>query len=239
MTFERGSLVLVDYTARLRDSDVVIDTTRPDDSIELEDATPGAVYQPKLVSVGDPSYPVPKGFDAVISQAELGAQQTVAVPPPEAYGERNRTKVKMVTIRKLGEDAEKVSVGDAVKIDNNTGVIRFIGSGRVQIDFNHKYAGKTVLYDFKVVKSLDSTTERIEAILDNAGMLREPDSYTLADNRLEVSIPTSMLRSDTLQNKKFILQMNLFQFVPDLAEVRFMETYKNVTSIPQNKPESD
>ena len=239
MTFERGSLVLVDYTARLRDSDVVIDTTRPDDSIELEDATPGAVYQPKLVSVGDPSYPVPKGFDAVISQAELGAQQTVAVPPQEAYGERNRTKVKMVTIRKLGEDAEKVSVGDAVKIDNNTGVIRFIGSGRVQIDFNHKYAGKTVLYDFKVVKSLDSTTERIEAILDNAGMLREPDSYTLADNRLEVSIPTSMLRSDTLQNKKFILQMNLFQFVPDLAEVRFMETYKNVTSIPQNKPESD
>ena len=239
MTFERGSLVLVDYTARLRDSDVVIDTTRPDDSIELEDATPGAVYQPKLVSVGDPSYPVPKGFDAVISQAELGAQQTVAVPPPEAYGERNRTKVKMVTIRKLGEDAEKVSVGDAVKIDNNTGVIRFIGSGRVQIDFNHKYAGKTVLYDFKVVKSLDSTTERIEAILNNAGMLREPDSYTLADNRLEVSIPTSMLRSDTLQNKKFILQMNLFQFVPDLAEVRFMETYKNVTSIPQNKPESD
>lgn len=239
MTFERGSLVLVDYTARLQDSDVVIDTTRTDDSTKLEDAAPGAVYQPRLVSVGDPSYPVLKGFDAVISQAELGVQQTVAVSPQEAYGERNRAKVRMVTIRKLGEDAEKVSVGDVVKIDNNIGVIRFIGSGRVQIDFNHRYAGKTVLYDFKVVKLLDSATEKIEAILNDAGVPQEPDSYALTDNKLEVSVPASMLRSDTLQNRKFLLQMALFQFVPDLVEVRFVETYKNAASDPQNKPESN
>ena len=31
----------------------------------------------------------------------------------------------MIPLRKLGEDAEKVSVGDTVEIDNKKGIIRF------------------------------------------------------------------------------------------------------------------
>lgn len=237
MTFERGSLVMVDYTARLKDADIVIETTRADDSSKLEDPAPGAVYQPKLVSIGDPSYPVLKGFDAALAGAELAAPQTVEVPPDGAYGDRNRAKVKMVTIRKLGEDAERASVGDMVTIDNRVGTVRFIGSGRVQIDFNHRYAGRSVLYDFNVVKSLDSATDRIGAILDDAGMLPEPDGYTLEGDKLEVRVPESMLRSDNLQNAKFLLQMGLFQFVPDLSEVRFVEVYKNTAKAPPTEPQ--
>lgn len=237
MTFERGSLVMVDYTARLKDTNIVIETTRADDSSKLEDPAPGAVYQPKLVSIGDPSYPVLKGFDAALVGAELAVPRTVEVPPDGAYGDRSRAKVKMVTIRKLGEDAERASVGDMVTVDNRVGTVRFIGSGRVQIDFNHRYAGRSVLYDFNVVKSLDSATDRIEAILDDAGMLPEPDGYTLEGDKLEVRVPENMLRSDNLQNAKFLLQMGLFQFVPDLSEVRFVEVYKNTTKAPPTKPQ--
>lgn len=237
MTFERGSLVMVDYTARLKDADIVIETTRADDSSKLEDPAPGAVYQPKLVSVGDPSYPVLKGFDVALAGAELAVPQTVEVPPDGAYGDRSRAKVKMVTIRKLGEDAERASVGDMVTVDNRVGTVRFIGSGRVQIDFNHRYAGRAVLYDFNVVKSLDSATDRIEAILNDAGMLPEPDGYTLEGDKLEVRVPESMLRSDNLQNSKFLLQMGLFQFVSDLSEVRFVEVYKNAVKAPPAEPQ--
>ena len=239
MTFERGSLVMVDYTARLKDADTVIETTRADDSSKLEDPAPGTVYQPKLVSIGDPSYPVLKGFDAALAGAELAVPQTVEVPPDGAYGDRSRAKVKMVTIRKLGEDADRASVGDMVTVDNRVGTVRFIGSGRVQIDFNHRYAGRSVLYDFNVVKSLDSATDRIEAILSDAGMLPEPDGYALEGDKLEVRIPEGMLRSDKLQNTKFLLQMGLFQFAPDLSEVRFVETYKNITKTSPPKPEED
>ena len=37
----------------------------------------------------------------------------------------------MIPLRKLGEDAEKVSIGDMIEVDNKKGVVRFIGSGRV------------------------------------------------------------------------------------------------------------
>ena len=244
MTFERGSLIMVDYTARLKDADTVIETTRAADSPKLEDPKPGAVYRPKLVSIGDPSYPVPKGFDAALAEAEIAVPQTVEVPPDGAFGERSRSKVKMVTLRKLGEDADRASVGDVVTVDKRVGTVRFIGSGRVQIDFNLRYAGRSILYDFNVVKSLDSAADRIEAILGNVGMLPDPAGYTLEGDKLEVRVPEGMLRNDKLQNTKYLLQMGLFQFVPDLSEVRFVETYNNAakTSPPEpaeDEPEAD
>ena len=43
----------------------------------------------------------------------------------------------------------------------------FIGSGRVQIDYNHRYAGKTILFDVNVIKSLDSPNDKVDGILKN------------------------------------------------------------------------
>ncbi|NIU01465.1 MAG: peptidylprolyl isomerase, partial [Nitrosopumilaceae archaeon] len=65
----------------------------------------------------------------------------------------------------MGEDAEKVSVGDTIEIEGRKGIIRFIGSGRVQVDFNHRYAGKTIVYDVNVVKALESPEDKILGIL--------------------------------------------------------------------------
>ena len=71
----------------------------------------------------------------------------------------------MIPLRKLGEDAEKVSIGDTIEVDNKKGVIRFIGSGRVQIDYNHRFAGKTIVYDVNVLKELKSDEEKTTEIL--------------------------------------------------------------------------
>ena len=71
----------------------------------------------------------------------------------------------MIPLRKLGEDAEKVSIGDTIEVDNKKGVVRFIGSGRVQIDYNHRFAGKTVLYDIKVLKEFKTDDEKTSGIL--------------------------------------------------------------------------
>ena len=43
-------------------------------------------------------------------------------------------------------------------MDNRTGIIRFIGSGRVEIDFNHRYAGRTLVYDVKYIKEARQKT---------------------------------------------------------------------------------
>ncbi len=228
MTFNKGSLVLIDYTAKVKDSEEIFDTTIEEDAKKHSIHEPNVKYQPKLVSIGEVSYPVLKGLDEALAKTTVGDKLTVEVTPDKGFGERDSGKVRMIPIRKLGEDAEKVSVGDTIEVDNKRGIIRFIGSGRVQIDYNHRYAGKTILYDVNVIKSLDSPNDKVDGILKNRLPLEDSKiSFELKDKEISITIPDEILRADGLQIMKHFIQLDIFKFVPSLEKVNFIETHLN------------
>jgi len=228
LTFNKGSLILIDYTAKVKDSQEVFDTTIEEDAKKFSIHEPNVKYQPKLVSIGEVSYPVLKGLDEALSKTTLGDKLTVEVTPDKGFGERDSSKVRMIPIRKLGEDAEKVSVGDTIEIDNKRGIIRFIGSGRVQIDYNHRFAGKTILYEVNVIKSLDSPSDKIDGILKNRLPLEDSKiKFELNDKEVNITIPEEILRADGLQIMKHFIQLDIFKFVPSLEKVNFIETHLN------------
>ncbi|MEK6866556.1 MAG: FKBP-type peptidyl-prolyl cis-trans isomerase [Thermoproteota archaeon] len=228
MTFNKGSLILIDYTAKVKDSEEIFDTTIEEDAKKHSIHEPNVKYQPKLVSIGEVSYPVLKGLDEALAKTTVGDKLTVEVTPDKGFGERDSGKVRMIPIRKLGEDAEKVSVGDTIEVDNKRGIIRFIGSGRVQIDYNHRYAGKTILYDVNVVKSLDSPNDKVDGILKNRLPLEDSKiTFELKDKEVNITIPEEILRADGLQIMKHFIQLDIFKFVPSLEKVNFIETHLN------------
>lgn len=230
MTFNKGSLVLIDYTAKVKDTEEIFDTTIEEDAKKHSIHEPNVKYQPKLVSIGEVSYPVLKGLDEALAKTNVGDKLTVEVTPDKGFGERDSSKVRMIPIRKLGEDAEKVSVGDTIEVDNKRGIIRFIGSGRVQIDYNHRYAGKTILYDVNVVKSLDSPNDKVDGILKNRLPLEDSKiTFELKDKEVSITIPEEILRADGLQIMKHFIQLDIFKFVPSLEKVNFIETHLNKT----------
>jgi len=163
LTFNKGSLILVDYTAKVKDTNEVFETTIEEEAKKHSLHDPNIKYQPKLVSIGE-SWVI-KGLDEALANSKVGDKTTVEVTPDKGFGDRDSGKVRMIALRKLGEDAEKVSVGDTIEIDQKKGIIRYIGSGRVQVDYNHRFAGKTILYDVNVLKSLDSDEDKIKGIL--------------------------------------------------------------------------
>ncbi len=228
MTFNKGSLILVDYTAKVKDSDEVFDTTIEEDAKKYSIHEQNVKYHPKLVSIGEVSYPVLKGLDEALAKTSVGDKLTVEVTPDKGFGERDSKKVRMIPIRKLGEDAEKVSVGDTIEVDNKRGIIRFIGSGRVQMDYNHRYAGKTILYDVNVIKSLDSSSDKIDGILKNRFPVEDSKiSFDLKDKEVNIVIPEEILRADGLQIMKHFIQLDIFKFVPTLEKASFVETHTN------------
>jgi len=228
LTFNKGSLILVDYTAKVKDSQEVFDTTIEEDAKKYSIHEPNVKYQPKLVSIGEVSYPVLKGLDEALSKTTLGDKLTVEVTPDKGFGERDASKVRMIPVRKLGEDAEKVSVGDTIEVDNKRGIIRFIGSGRVQIDYNHRYAGKTILYEVNVIKSLDSPNDKIDGILKNRLPLEDSKiKFELKDKEVNITIPEEILRADGLQIMKHFIQLDIFKFIPSLEKINFIETHLN------------
>ena len=210
------------------DSGEVFDTTIEEEAKKHSIHESNVKYQPKLVSIGEVSYPVLKGLDEALAKTSVGEKLTVEVTPDKGFGERDSGKVRMIPIRKLGEDAEKVSVGDTIEVDNKRGIIRFIGSGRVQIDYNHKYAGKTILYDVNVVKSLDSSADKVDGILQSRLPLENSKvNFELKDKEVSITIPEEILRADGLQIMKHFIQLDIFKFVPSLEKINFVETHVN------------
>ena len=237
MTFEKGSLILVDYTAKVKDTEEIFDTTVEEDAKKHSIHEPNVKYQPKLVSIGEVSYPVLKGLDEALAKTSVTDKLTVEVTPDKGFGERDSKKVRMIPVRKLGEDAEKVTVGDSIEIDGKRGIIRYIGSGRVQIDYNHRYAGKTILFDVNVIKSLDSASDKIDGILKSRLPVEDTKiEFDLKDNEVNVMIPEEILRADGLQIMKHFIQMDIFKFVSTLNKVSFVESHINKQA-QEKKPE--
>ena len=225
MPLEKGSLVLVDYTARVKDTNEIFETTREEEAkktAELYDPT--RKYEPRLVSVGE-SW-VLKGLDEALANASVGDKLNVEVTPDKGFGERDPNKVRMIPQRKLGEKADQVGVGDVIEVDDRTGIIRYVGSGRVQVDFNHRFAGRTILYDVNVLKKLDSDTEKINALVRRRTGLEESKVKTnLAAPNLEIELPEEAFLAEGLQIIKRALSSDIFKFVPSVKTVKFVESY--------------
>ncbi len=241
MTFDKSSLILIDYVAKVKDTDEVFDTTIEEDAKKYSIYESDVKYQPKLVSIGEISYPVLKGLDEALAKTAVGDKLTVEVSPDKGFGERDSKKVRMIPIRKLGEDAEKVSIGDSIEIDDKRGIIRFIGSGRVQIDYNHRYAGKTILYDVNVIKSLDSENDKIDGILKNRMPVENSKiEFTINEKQASITIPEEIFRADGLQIIKHFIQVDIFKFVPSLEKVNFVETHqKKQTQTKKPEPKEE
>ena len=226
MTFKKGQLILLDYTAKIKDSGEIFETTIEDEAKKHSLHEPNVKYMPKLVSVGEGW--VLKGLDDALSETTSGDKKTIEVSPDKGFGERDKGKVRMIPLRKLGEDAEKVSVGDTVEIDNKKGIIRYIGSGRVQVDYNHRYAVKTILYDINIKKSLDSDDDKISEILKSRLPIEnEKIIYKKNGTAVDITIPEEIFRADGLAIIKHFTQTDLFKFVTSLTKVNFIETYEN------------
>lgn len=233
MAFQKGTLILADYTAKVKDTNEVFETTREADAKSGNVFDANVKYQPRLVSVGEAW--VLKGLDDALLAASAGDKLTVEVPPEKGFGTRDPAKVRMIPLRKLGDDAEKVSVGDAIELDDRTGIIRFIGSGRVQVDFNHRFAGKTILYDVNVLKSLDTDQDKIMGLLKRRFPLDESKlKFEIKGTQLDIAIPDEVLMMEGIQVVKRAIANEVFKFVTSLDKINLVESYTKAK--PQEKP---
>jgi peptidylprolyl isomerase len=225
MPLEKGSLIMVDYTARIKDTNDVFDTTREEEAKKTSFYDPTHKYEPRIVSIGE-SW-VLKGLDEALSNANVGDKLNIEVPPEKGFGKRDDTKIRMIPQRKLGDKADEVGVGDEIEIDNRRAIVRYVGSGRIQVDFNHRFAGKTLLYDANILKKLDSDNEKVSALVKRRmGVEESKLQVNLAVPNLEIVLPEDTYHVEGLQIVKRAVANDIFKFVPTIKNIKFTETYQ-------------
>jgi peptidylprolyl isomerase len=136
----------------------------------------------------------------------------------------------MVPQRKLGEKADDVKVGDVVEMYERPGIVRHIGSGRVQIDFNHRFAGRTLTYDVNILRKLENDQDKIMSLIKRRLPIEEEKTkFKLAESTLEIELPEETFLFEGLQVIKRAIANDIFKFVTSVNNIKFIENYKPST----------
>lgn len=226
MTLEKGALIFANYTAKVKDTGEGIETTLVEEAkkLNIHDAT--KKYEPKLVAVGEGW--LLSGLDDEIMKMDVSQRREIELAPEKAFGARDPTQTRMVPLRKFGEKADEIEIGDAVEVDNRMGIVRFIGSGRAQVDFNHRLAGKSIVYDFEIIRKVETNNDKIRALIDRRfGGEGSKVGFKLSENELELTVPEELFLLEGLQIIKRGISNDVFKFVPTIAELTFVEKFMN------------
>ena len=226
MALEKGTLIFANYTARVKDTGEGIESTLEAEAKKLKVYEESKKYEPRLVAVGEGW--LISGLDAEVAKLEVGDKKEIELSPEKAFGTRDPTQLRMIPLRKFGERERDLTVGDSVEIDNRVGIVRFIGSGRAQVDFNHRLAGKSIVYDFEVLRKVETDDDKVRALVDRRlGGEGNKASFELADETLTVTIPEGLFLQEGLQIIKRGIANDVFKFVPRLVTLTFLEKFAN------------
>ncbi len=237
MPLEKGSLIFVNYSAVVKDTGEGIESTLESEARKLNIYDADRKYEPRLIGVGEGW--VLAGLDEEIKKMDVGQKKQVVLSPAKAFGERDPTQLRMIPLRKFGEKASDLVVGDTVEVDNRVGIVRFIGSGRAQVDFNHRLAGKTVTYEMEILKKIETDNEKVRALL-NRRFSGEGDKvkFSMQAQHLEIEVPEDLFLLEGLQIIKRGISSDVFKFVTGAKEVTFLENFV-AKKAEEKKPEAE
>ncbi|MCP8314374.1 MAG: FKBP-type peptidyl-prolyl cis-trans isomerase [archaeon] len=239
MPLEIGSLVYVNYIAKIKDTNEVIEVTIEDEAKKLGVHDPSRKYEPRLIAIGEGW--VLKGLDEALASTNVGDKISVEITPEKGFGQRDPSKVKMIPLRKFGEKASEIRVGDEVEVENKIGIVRFVGSGRAQIDFNHRLAGKTLLYDVDIIRKVEADKDKIVALIKRRIAIEEEKiELTMENDSVKIKLPVDLYLLEGLQIIKRAISNDIFKFIKEVSKVYFIELYEaKKPTAPPTQPEQE
>jgi FKBP-type peptidyl-prolyl cis-trans isomerase SlyD len=104
------------------------------------------------------------GLESEMRGKRAGDTFKASIAPEHAYGARSDAAVQRIPIKHLIRPG-KLEVGKVVAVNSNDGQRRAtvlkVGRFNVDIDLNHPLAGKTLLFDVRIVDVRDATPDEI------------------------------------------------------------------------------
>jgi peptidylprolyl isomerase len=234
MPLQKGDFILIDYTAKVKETNEVFDTTNEEISRKEHLYKEGEVYEPKLIVIGEGW--MLKPLDEAFTTMEPTKPATVEIPPDKAFGPRDAGKVRRVPLKQLIAKDLNPTIGARIEYSGKMATVRSIGAGRVLLDFNPPLAGKTLAYEVTVQKKLEAKEEKIAALIHRRIPIAEADKFklTLQENTLTIDMPEETYYLEGIQVAKRGISMDIQKFFPENNTIKFVETFKAETK-PEDK----
>ncbi|BDC19071.1 peptidylprolyl isomerase [Acidianus sp. HS-5] len=228
--FKDNDFVYIDYVSKIKDTGEIIDTTIEEEAKKANIYDPDKKYKPLLVIIGE--HRVLEGLEEALRDFNEGDQKDVEIPPSKAYGERDPSKVKLVSLGELKRQGVTPRPNMVIRLaEGGYATIKSVSGGRVILDLNHPYAGKTIIYNVKVVKVLKDDKEKIQALIERWFGEGNKMTFELTEDKKSVKfdVPKDYFLVEDLQTRKYMLAKDIITFVLPESLVSFVENYNKET----------
>ncbi|ANF22380.1 FKBP-type peptidyl-prolyl cis-trans isomerase [Thermococcus piezophilus] len=163
MKVEVGDFVVFNYIGRFEAGEI-FDTSYEDVAKENGIYVEDREYGPLGVNVGVGE--IIPGLDEALIGMEIGEKKTITIPPEKGYGMPNPELIIEVPITEFSNVGIEPIQGMYVMTDSGIAKITKVSEENVTLDFNHPLAGKTLIFEVKIVdiqKAEESETSELEA----------------------------------------------------------------------------
>jgi peptidylprolyl isomerase len=227
MALQKGDFILIDYTAKVKETNEIFDTTNEETAKKEHLHKEGEIHEPMLVAIGEGW--VLKALDESLTTMEPNKPATVEIASKDAFGPRDPEKIKRVPLKQLlAKDVHNPTIGMRIDYNGKNATIRSIGAGRVLLDFNPPLAGRTLIYEVTVNKKLETSEEKIAALVHRRIPAVEETQFkfTIQDKMLSIDMPEDTFYLEGVQIAKRGIAMDMKKFLPEMTEIKFVETFK-------------
>ena len=114
----------------------------------------------KLVVLVGQNLVVP-GLDKALEGKEVGKDYEIEINPKEGFGDRKRELVKTIPLKIFTEKKIAPQAGMTFALDQNLVKILSVNGARVIVDFNNPLSGKTLKYEFKILRKVIEEKEKV------------------------------------------------------------------------------
>jgi len=207
MTLKKHDFVELEFTGKVSATDQVFDSTKE--------------RGPVSVCIG--AGMIFKKIDTALEGKDIGDEFELELKPEDAFGLRKSDLVQLTSINNFRKQNLNPMPGMQVNIDGMVATIRSVSGGRVAIDFNHPLAGKALKFKIKILKKIDSMTEKISALLaDWKGDVKETEKgYEIF---LNIKLPEKIAELKVKQIKELIPEIKDKEIKFEIKEARPAKT---------------
>jgi len=210
-----GDFVKIDFVGRIKDTGEIFDLTKEDVAKKENVHNPKNKYGPTLVIIGKEM--VIPGVEEQLKEMKVGDEREFDVPKEKAFGNRDFTKIKIVSYSKFMKEKIEPVPGLFVDIDGKEAKIQTVNGGRVRIDFNHPLAGKTLSYKVKVVEEIKEPTKKVTELVTRYGM-----NVLVKDAKIdETGKLTLVIEKDIPKSVKDVIQEQIEKYVAEVKSIQF------------------
>ncbi|MBD3230485.1 MAG: hypothetical protein GF329_20060, partial [Candidatus Lokiarchaeota archaeon] len=223
--------VLIDITGKIKKTGDIFITTDEEVAKNEEIHDPNSLYKPYLVIVGE-NFSIQglaiKGVSPELMGMKVGETKTIEVPPEDAFGERSSKRIKTYSMKNVKKVEKNPLLGKRITIDNKSGVITRIDRGRVNIDFNHPYAGLYINYEVTIKEKITDKEEKINKLIQSRIPLKDPNQIEIKREEETISLILPGQIAFQLAKHLPMIKLGLSMDIQrnfEVKTVKFIETY--------------